>query len=315
MHIPDKRVWIRSAGACMVFALPFAGSAQVLGAGPGGAQQAAATASSVPIKDSPRLVESAPAADGSWLLWSQNTRQRPGGSNVFAQLGTRTPVRLNERGIRGYTGGVDGHMAVYVQDARGGRTDLYTYNLRTGVRHRLPPAISGDMALNPTISGRWLLYYRITWSDEVQKIILYDRVTHSSRRLASARLDDRGSSGVYAGQVNGRWAVWMKDSSRADGSTRYAVVRYNTKTQQKQLITVDGIGPAVSSDGTVYFLRGYPARTLVRTSVGGTETEVAQLPGYAFDLFVKDRSDGRHAIYFDTNYGGRNVDVYKIIDN
>jgi hypothetical protein len=289
------------------------GGGQGLGAGAGGTPRGT-TASPVPVKTSPKLAESAPAADGSWLVWTQHTRHKPRWSDAFAQFGTRRPVRLNERGIQGYTGGVDGHTAVYYQDARGGRTALYTFNLRTRVRHRLPQSLSGDLALNPTISGRRVLFDRITWSDDFQRIILYNLATHAATRLASARLDDTGSSGVGAGQVNGRWAVWLKFWEGASGSQE-ALIRYNTKTQSRQRITGDGFGPAVSSDGTVYFLRGYPVRTLYRVSVGGTEKEVAQLPGYASDLFVKDRSNGGHAIYFATSHGGRNVDVYKIVDN
>ena len=121
-----------------------------------------------------------------------------------------------------------------------------------------------------------------------------------------------------AGQVNCRWAVWLKVFP---GNYRdiFAVVRYNVRSQHRQRITLNGHDPAVSSDGTVYFLRGWDlVRDLVRVGVGGTETVVAQLSaqvsGYPSDLFVKDRSDGSHVIFYETKVIRGSFDIYKIVD-
>ena len=280
---------------------------------------AALTGSPVPVKASPTLAEQGPAADGSWLVWSHNSRRKPRWSNSFAQSGSGLPVRLNERGTQGTTGGVDGDRAAYTQwsERRGiRRGKVYVFNLATGNRRPLPAKVSGDGSSDATISGRWFLYsreYVYPGAAVVSHVMLYNRHTHELRRVAAGSYR---TVGVFPGQVNGRWAVWSDSWESASH-----VFRYNVVTKAKERIAGDDTSfvfdPAVSSDGTMYFLRVRSGITdLVRLPVGGTETVLAQMSGYVSDLFVMDQTDGSRVVFFQSAAGIRKQsDLYQIVDN
>lgn len=264
----------------------------------------------VPVKTADRpILESSAAADGKWFGWARYDRSRRS-LNYFVQTGTTPRIRVNAKGTWAGGGGIYRHTLVYEQRRRGDSSDLYRFNLRTGRRAPFPDLVSRRHESTPTLSGRYLLFGRSGPKKRsetyVTKVMLYDRTTRTLRVLAKTETAETNQCPPYvsAGQVNGVHAVWE------DGYDCYPpkvanVVLYNIRRDTRTLLPRPGDGDtsqhssAVSSDGTVYFVREREpelTQQIVKQPIGAQAEVLYTVPSnqFASDLYVDDRARARH---------------------
>ncbi|WP_243058620.1 hypothetical protein [Nocardioides sp. SR21] len=284
----------------------------------------AAPVDPVPVKDDPAVIERAPATNGAWFGWARVTGSEPERSNFYVQRGAGPRVKVNAPRTQGLSGGIVGRSAFYVQQLRDNHPRINRFDLGTGkrsalpkkVNHRLDYRVRGSLS----VSGPWLLYngtkLRGQFGYPYHTVVLYNRVTHKLRTLASASSDWYDA---YAGQVNGRYATYLWEYLDDTGTTSLNLYDIETK-QSVELYNEDGWRqwvPAVSSDGTMYYFRwqqGCPSpctRELVRLPIGGTPEVVATLTtgGSPLVPYVEDRPDGNKVVYFTWN-----DDLYQVVD-
>ena len=283
----------------------------------------------IPVKkaDRPNLVWT-PAADRGWFGWTRYS-DSTGSQNYLVQKGGKQPLQVNAKGTNGEGGGIYRHTLVYTQ-TRSDRLppqfgDLYRFNLRTGRRAPLPNKVNTPQAeWGPSLSGRYLLFTRFaTTKDEdvISKVMLYDRKSGALRMLAKALASNsEGSTSNYvvAGQVNGAYAVWERNSYPYSGPVSSNVVRFNIRRDIKETLPqpkhTAQSSPAVASDGTVYFVRtDKPDSTseIVKKPVGAP-AEVLYSQGGG-DLYVDDRGKV-NVVYFDQSGAHGKNGIYKLID-
>jgi hypothetical protein len=156
--------------------------------------------------------------------------------------------------------------------------------------------------------------------------MLYERKTGALRVLARARVGSSEAGGRYvsAGQVNGRYAVWA-NVRITDHVTGAYVVRLDTRRDIKKTLPMPKgtlqISPAVSSDGTVYYVRqsrqSASPDQLVKKPIGGPAEVLYTLPpgddNYrnVTNLYVDDRNMANHVYFSLYDPGG----IYKLIDS
>lgn len=284
-----------------------------------------------PVKTTDRPIwEFSAAAGGTWFGWAR-ANFSTGSFNYFVQRGTEPRLRVNAKGTSADGGGIYRRTLVYSQ-SRGQTSDLYRFDLRTGRRTAFPERVNtpGAGESSPTLSGRHLLFHRFRnrlraelWIDQV---LLYDRKTRTLRVLGRTESspDDSCFEYLHTGQVNGVYAVWERGFD-CGPPTVGDVVLYNINSNTKTTIPgprgdISQESPAVSSDGTVYFVREDPSpasdgtQQILKKPLGSPAEVLHTVPANqnAFDLYVDDRANARH-VYF-TLHVGSNTDVYKLID-
>jgi len=199
-----------------------------------------------------------PATQGvEYLAYAQNTAAAPNHYDAYfwdSQSGNR--VKLNLRG-QGWAGGIDGPGGrVVYQRVLNGQSDIELYTVGSG---REPFAHSPNTSRwewHPTISGNELLFNRDDVSSPTERVYLEDLSTGAQQRLD---MTTASSSALYAGQVNGTWAVWTKcnptckvyrfDATQPLGSTNPVRLAVPSGTTPQQY------GAAVTSQGVVYLAR------------------------------------------------------------
>lgn len=291
-----------------------------------------------PVRVTPRVVEDTPTSHGAWLGWEQGARHDPTHGNYFVRRGTEAPVRVNAAGTEGYSGGIAGHRVYYVQQFHDRRPRMIDLDLRTGDRTPMPAIVNHRRHLeyatccsgqqhhrshmlswvhgDVTASGPWLLYSG--YMDDLdhdfpyETVELYDRVDHRVRTLATMPDDEVG---LWAGQVNGRYATywWV---GRYGGEKFYRYDIRTGRTVEIPLPDESSWDPAVSSDGTVYYVHavhspdGAPTTyDLVRQPIDGPAQVVTTLTDQLAGLFVRDRPNGSRAVFFSWH-----DDIYRLID-
>ena len=301
----------------------------------------------VPMKATP-IDESGPGAQGNWFVWERFNHTK-GRANYWAQRNGGRWIRINAKGTLGHDGDVGPGRVLYSQ-ARYRRyrelpTDLWQYNLSTGHRLRLPgPVNTRAYESLPSVSGRYLLFQRLVRPDPyavaARKVMLFDRRAQVLTTLAVAHQQPRDDYApvVEAGQLNGGYATWRRvawtEQGVSDGSFYDAPqsevalydVETGTTTRYRLRPSTYLSTTAVSSGGTLYYIRyginasrtGDETRTrnyFMKRPLGGTPEVIAKMPRCfeIRDLYVDDRSDGSHRLYF-TVWTHRGADIYKITD-
>lgn len=284
----------------------------------------AAPVDPAPVKDDPAVIERAPATSGAWFGWARATDDKSDHSDFFVQRGTERRVKVNAPKTQGLSGGIVGRSVFYVQQLGDNHPRINRFDLRTGkrsalpkkVNHRLDYRVRGSLS----VSGAWLLYngtkLRGQFGYPYDTVVLYNRVTHQLRTLASASTDWYDA---HAGQVNGRYASYLWEHQDDTGTTSLDLYDIRTKKTVMQE-NEDGWRqwiPAVSSDGTMYYFRwqvgcGSPCtRELVRQPIDGIPEVVTTLTSGSSPLvpYVEDRPDGSRVVYFTWN-----DDLYQVVD-
>jgi WD40 repeat protein len=264
-----------------------------------------------------RAFEYRPSGDGSYLMWSERTRYKAADTTVFVSKAGGRRIRVNAKGTEGFSGGIDGSRLVY-QQARRLKSDIMFYDLARNKRRPVSRKVNSRLwEYYPSVSGPWLLFGRVNLRATDRRVMLANLET--GRVTTIDRMRGRRSY-LVPGQMNGRYATWVKCTSRCD------IYRYDASTRKKIRVPnpniVDLFGPSVTADGTVYFGRssgkcGRDIR-LVKYEDGKVSVVMDLAPGHDFfTSFVFER-DGKTGLYFDMlecpGFEELQSDVYLIDD-
>jgi hypothetical protein len=252
--------------------------------------------------------EFGPAASSTYVAWtvariSENGFQ----SNVFARaIGSNEPFRVNPRGTGAVTGGIDGSTLAYERDG-----DIVLFDLATRTELGVPEGVNRPNAAeySASISGTQLLFVRA--QRQRNSIVLFDLSAETSRVLYAKTNSDRRFYVLYAGQVNGNYAVWSQDtrSAQDDSLLEANVWRHDIgSARTRKLPNPDGTlqyASSVAADGTAYFGRsGFGCgvdTALIEQTLDGEESVLYDFrDGRDFAVSnVVDNLDGTTHVYFD----------------
>ena len=171
-----------------------------------------------------------PAANGSFLGWSQN-RTGKRSYDAWVQtlpVGSGTPVRLNPSGSRGYMGGIraDTNEAIYERVSSAGSDLWIVPDLTNPTAQTAAPARINSVRQEafPSISNKFILFTRA--SNRYWSVLLYDRLADTLTRLARA---PASCLCLISGQVSGRYVTWTKCSDVDHCNAHYLDTMTSTK--------------------------------------------------------------------------------------
>lgn len=224
-----------------------------------------------------------PSANETYLIWSANSEAFPNRYHAYGRVrGTSDRFRLDAPGTRGYAGGIDpgDNRAVY-QQIDGQSSDLYTINLDTRVRRKLPALVdSAQWERSPRVSDAFYLFARDTAT--TTSLLLFDRSEKSIESLASY---DITRFSVTPGGVGEQYATWTVCTV----FNCNAFVRDTLTDQTRKIPAADGrprYAPVVNErEAQVYYVRSGPscgvAVRILRlpvTTLGATPVLLVALP-------------------------------------
>lgn len=277
------------------------------------AVSAKAAVTDVAVLSSPS-VEIYPSASATELGWSQNSNAHPRFFNAFIRpLGGGKTVQVNAPGTRGFAGGFDGSRFIFQQISKKAQSDLRIYD--TSSRHyvAVPNGVNTSRwERAPSMDGDYLVFNRDTY---LRERTTYRVVLHQISTGKEVILDSITSKGqaayVYTGQLTGDYVTWER-CTKTNGCDVY-IYRISTGKTTKVPDRRQEYSPAVSSDGTVYFIRsavGCGAHVELMRDVAGTVTLIHR--------FAKDRDsfatyaiDATHVLHDVENCRTGGSDVYE----
>lgn len=225
-----------------------------------------------------------PSANETYMIWTQNSEAFSNRYHAYGKVrGTAEVFRLNPTGTRGFAGGIDPDQdrAIY-QQIDGRASDLYTINLATRGRRKLPAPINTDRwEWGPRISNAFYLFARDAGGET--KLFLYDRAAATNQALVS---HDLTRFYVSPSAVGERYATW----SVCGPLTCNAFVRDTETDRTRKIPASDGLAryaPIVDeTEGLVYFVRsragcgsGVRIMRVPVATLGATPTTLATFPG------------------------------------
>ena len=193
-----------------------------------------------------------PFVSDTHMTWTQDSVARPNRYNAFGSLldGSERS-RLNARGTRGFSGGIDPgtDVAIY-QQVDGQRSNLFTIDLVTKVRTKLPtPVNSSNWEWAPRISNSYILFQRDSFGTTT--LWLYDRGADTVTALHSVNADRLF---MYTGAVGEQYASWTVCGQGCSAFV-YDIVG-STKTKLPVPTGRHQYAPVVDeAHGNVYFVR------------------------------------------------------------
>jgi len=211
------------------------------------------------------------------MAWNRYTRSD---SWILADTGG-SRFRVNSTRTWAWTGSIEGDVLTY-QKATSRRSNIAAFDLTTKSSVQAPSYVNSRWwEYFPKASGEWVLFGRTNVGygakREWRKLILTNTVTGKSRILLrggpQARFDP--------GQVSGDWVVWDECPRGVCDVYRYQISSA-TKTKIPQGGS-DQFSPAISTDGTMYYVRTSADRcgrnaSIVRRTLDGTETILYSFP-------------------------------------
>jgi hypothetical protein len=262
------------------------------------------------------------SVNDTYLIWTQNSESFPNRFHAYGKLrGTTEPFRLNPAGTRGWTGGIDPDQdrAIY-QQIDGPASDLYTINLITLLRFKLPaPINTARWEWGPRISNAFYLFAR----DASLKttLFLYDRSTKTMEKLVSL---DLTRYYTVPGAVGERYATW----SVCGPLNCSAFIRDTTDDRTMKIPAPPGTAryaPVVhEAEDMVYFARsGQTCGSVVRimrlpvTDLGARPVGLMTLPaGVDVDLQMSLDEVGSEVDLWFSRYrcGPQQGDIYRLRD-
>ena len=253
----------------------------------------------VPVVDNPRALEQYPAASQGYLAWARVTNHD---ANSFVKPDGAPKIQMNRPGTASGGVGMDGTTAVYEVFGNAGRGNgnLRMFDVLTETRSDPPAGVNTPIdEYRPSISGDWLMFNR----DGVRrnKVILFNISTSERRVLANLF---GGDHYLLSNQVNGDWATYESCDLRRGVYSNCQVSLYQISTDTLTQIPNPNrqqYSSSVTSDGTVYFVRGRNRERwmcgrgaqVVRLPNGGTEDVIATIPQGkdVFSTFALEESD------------------------
>jgi hypothetical protein len=296
----------------------------------------------------PRLVQGdkytesgAPTGYRGALAYITDSRAHPERINLWVRAADGTSMRINGPRTSSERGALAGDRVFYSErDNRDHVLRLMRYDLLRGKRVALPakvnhrrhsyyfadggeqPAISGVRGDVSASAGRVLYsgYTRALSGDGyADTVIVYDLGEQTIRKLAAA--DGIGGE-LTAGQIRGDYATYQF-FDRYGGEILY---RQDLRTGGVTMLPhPEGVlqwDPAVTADGTVYFIQAPDNRTsdgpwtydLIRQPLDGPAEVVTTFdsPAHGYpvtDTFVRERADGARVVL--VAWQG---DIYQVLD-
>jgi hypothetical protein len=249
-----------------------------------------------------------PAASSTYLAWTEGLIGRRGfRSNVYARtLGTDERFKVNPAGTNATSGAIDGSTLAYDRDG-----DIALFDLSTRTELDVPDGVNTARGneYSASISATHLLFVRVR--GDRSSVVLFDMTAGTTTVLHSKVNTDRRFFILYAGQVNGNYAVWEEDtfSVRREALVNAEVWMHGIAGHTfERLVNPEGTvqyAPSVSADGTMYLGRsgfGCGLETvLVQRTLDGTETILyGFLRGRDFaSSTAVDNDDDTTDVYFD----------------
>jgi hypothetical protein len=270
-----------------------------------------------PVRTTP-AGEFQPARGPNHLAWEQNTKGQPNHFDVFMQPDGGEPVRVNAGRSNAAMGGIDDDLLVF-QQYRKKKSDLFTYDLNTGTRSKLPKKInSRQWEYWPSVSEPWLLFGRWKPRSDRRFLILHNLESGERRVLNKIR---GANAFIGPGQVNGDYAVWW----RCPNKGRCQVHRYQISTGAKTKLPNPGKyqrAPSVNAEGTVFLARGAKGCggqvQIVKIAPDGTETVLTKFPPAldSRDTYAYTDERGITHVYYERFGCGRKTgsDIYEVMD-
>jgi hypothetical protein len=245
-----------------------------------------------------KAFEYQPSGNGDYLAWSQRKGVNARVSSVYAKRAGGRRVKVNAKGTEAFGGGIDGSLVVY-QQTRRGQSDIFLYDMATRKRRSAGRRINTRAwEYLPSVSKPWVLFARVTRDLTDRRMLLGNLRT--DRVITIDRMRNRNPY-MAPGQVNGRYATWVKCTSRCD-IFRYDMVAKKTIRLPNPKIE-DSFGPGVTPDGTVYFGRGVGGCgrniRLMKYHDGKLSVMMDLPPGRDFFAPFAYERDGRIALYID----------------
>jgi Tol biopolymer transport system component len=224
-------------------------------------------------------------------------------------------VKVNRGSSQGFSGGIDGNTLVY-ERVQGKSDDLWTVDLTTMAQTRLTATATSSTELQPTISGDWVLFGR-GLAGRTQ-VLLYNRSSGELRRLA---VYNSKHYYVYPGQVNGNFAVWGKYTRRLQEVYLYDIATGRSTRLARPAGTYQ-YSPAVTSTGTVYFVRSRfgcgAAVAIYKQPLGGTAQPIESLRSgvdVEYSTYAEAAGGQVRLLYSTASCRTRLGDVYQLTDS
>ena len=263
-----------------------------------------------------------PSANGTYLIWTANSEAFPNRYLAYGKVrGTSGRFRLNPSGTRGYAGGIDpGQNRAVYQQIDGRSSDLYTINLETRVRVKLPALVnSARWERSPRVSDAFYLFARDTAATTT--VLLYDRAAKSIESLASFDIERYSVTPGAVGEQYATWTVCTVFNCNA-------FVRNTATDQTRKIPAPDGkarYAPVVhEGEAQVYFVRSGPrcgvAVRIMRVplpDLGATPVLLAALPdGIDAGLQQSVQELGTRVDLWFSRYrcGPEHGDIYRLRD-
>jgi hypothetical protein len=191
-----------------------------------------------------------------YLAYTQNSVRHPGHFDLWVKPDAAHRWRTTTDATSGAHPGIDignTHLgdALVWSKGRRGAWDLAFTDLATGDRLAVPAGINTRRAeREPSVSGDHLLFTRgpRSGSPYADTVVLYNLATDTSQVLDHT---DRGL--VNAGWVSGDYVVWQKCPRSTCSIWRYQISTDTTIEMPAEVPVV--YSPAVTSDGTVFYVR------------------------------------------------------------
>lgn len=253
-----------------------------------------------------------PAAGSGGIAWNRYTKSS---AWVLADTGG-VPFRVNPSNTWAWTGSIEGDILTYQRANRRG-SDILAFDIATVTSVASPAHVNSKWwEYYPSASGQWVLFARTNVGygrkHEWRRLILANKVTGETRVLANG---GRGAS-FLPGQVSGDWVVWHNCPKYVCDVYRYQISSATTLKIPK--VGPDQHSPAISSDGTMYYVRQGNAcgsnATIIRRAPDNSEVVLYSFPDgvEAAELYVYDGP--QQDLYLqDVDCGNRyKSDIYKV---
>lgn len=193
-----------------------------------------------------------PSSNGEHLAFSEY--HRPIEDAFTSRLGGTGRTRINPNDMEAALGTLmAGTDQVVFQQFRGGRSDLYFYDISTKRRWLVPRPVRTDKwEYWPAGSQEFILFLRyFPGRRDHSELVLYDRVTARQQVL----IDDTGSKTIFPGFAGARYVAWT-----TCGSVTCSISYFDTQTSvTTKLPIADGkaqYAPAIDeATGAIYFIQ------------------------------------------------------------
>jgi hypothetical protein len=259
------------------------------------------------VEDYPQAVTFGGHSYFAWTQWAK-TSSRTG--VIWVETDGGAPKRVNDPKTLAFTTGIDpttGTLIYQQTPSRSGDSNLYTYDLTTGVSTLIPSVNSPYWDCCADMQGSEVLYETNQFSSKRSpwKIFLYDTGTHTRTTLDHSTY---GCACLISGNIDGDYLTWTKGAHvyvwNIATQTRVAKLSPPRGKYDYNPFIVDPT-PGSPGDETLYWTKsGYACGSHVSFYEAplahlGNTTKVLSLPSGkdTFSMNV-DSSAGENDLYF-----------------